>query len=125
MSNTFRIATLAQGVAGLTDVREIFSESIQPFPAPFQNYAEIVGNDLNSAPIKLGLPVCHWHFEWLYRDDYALLAAYEGTVYIETDKGAGVFGVYLAVMGIPKEPEPLQGGTCGPVDIEFTMMEAQ
>ncbi len=128
---TFQISAT---LAGLTDVKTVLEgvsavetggNGSDPFPFPFQDYSEIVGTDLNGAPIKAGLPRCKWHWDWLTREDYAALKAFEGTCYITTNKGDDTYADYLAVLTIPKEPEPMDGHRIGPVDIEFVQMQVQ
>jgi len=125
MPNTFQLATLAQGVAGLRDVTELIEGGVTPMPHTYQAYSEIVGTDLTGAPIKAGLPKATWRWDWLSRADYALLKAYEGAVYLGTNRGDDTFGVFQAILTIPKEPEPLTGRMCGPVDLEFVMLAEQ
>ncbi len=122
MSNYKIGATLV----GLADITTLLTDTqAEPFPAAFQDYAEIVGKDLAGAPIKAGLPKAKWHFDWLPRGDYAILKSYAGACYIATNKGDDTYANYKAVMSIPEEPEFLPGHRVGPVDVEFWSLEVQ
>jgi hypothetical protein len=121
--SSYKICTTLVGLADITTV--LTGTQVEPFPAAFQDYAEIVGKDLTGAPIKAGLPKAKWHFDWLTRGDYAILKSYEGVCYIATNEGDDTYGNYKAVMAIPEEPELLQGHRVGPVEVEFWSLELQ
>ena len=125
MTNTFQLATLAQGTAGLRDVTELLEGGATPMPHTYQAYSDIVGTDLTGAPIMAGLPKATWHWDWLSRADYALLKTYSGGCYVCSNLGDDTFGVFQAVLAIPKEPAPITGRLCGPVDLEFVQMVRQ
>lgn len=132
----YQIATFAQGVAGLKDLCELVREEPQ---STYQPYTEAVGSDLTGAPIEAGLPVAAWSWDWLSQDDIDQLQQYcsgmSAQVYIRMPKDSGtrrVSGTFLAVMHRPKlgSPEDRETGNqstpqARPVEITFTMLEAQ
>lgn len=127
----YKIATLAQGVGGLQNVSDLLTEThAEPFPAPYQDYTEIVGADFNGAPVRAGLPRCSWQWEWLPQADYNVLLGYLGAVYIQTtvDTGDGEYELktYLATMIQPDAPPERQTGKRrGAVRFDFVAMEEQ
>lgn len=134
----FKIATLAQGVAGLRNLSELVSGD--PFPAEFQDYSEVVGTDLNGAPVTAGLPRAKWTWEWLPQFEIDRLLTYcpsdNASVYIRTETMYGTkrkFKIYQATMLKPAlgdielslHGEPALPQHRGPVEIQFVNLVLQ
>ena len=120
MADRYEIATFAAGTGALADIRTIVDDlAAKPFPAPFTPYTAIVGVDLNQAPIKQGLPVCSWHWDFMTQADYVALSAFEGAVYIKTRTDQGTWAVYSATMVITQIPNPRMGKLRDDVNVNF------
>lgn len=111
----------------------LFESRADPFPATYQPYTEISGQDNLGHNIKSGDPSAHWHFEWLSQPDLDRLMAYEGYVCVRTEVRTGLirkFEVFQAYMQEPQIGEPImpEGGVPfhpqmrGPVDVDFIEM---
>jgi hypothetical protein len=126
LASKYQIALYASGIGALSPVKTVLTTTqADPFPAPHQTFSEVVGNDLNNAPIKAGFARATWHWDWIYRSDYPILEALVGNVYIETKDEGGAWHQYLCLCSIPKEPEPMSMGRCGAVDLELSMLVLQ
>lgn len=120
MATTYQLATFAAGSGGLANIVTIVDDvAATPFPAPFVPYAEIVGTDLNQAPIKQGLPTCAWHWDFMTQADYVALSAFEGAVYIATRTDQGAFHIYSGTMVITAVPNPRMGRLRDDVNCTF------
>lgn len=127
-----KIATQAQGVAGLQGICDVLDIGVDPV-STFQEYSEVVGNDLNGAPIEAGLPMASWQWDVMTQTDFQRLLNYvsSGTsayVYIRTRNNTGQSGVdaanYLAVMARPAY-EGREGLILRNVTVNFTALVAQ
>lgn len=123
-----KLATQAQGVAGLKDICNLLSVGIDP-TSTFQEYTEVVGSDMNSVPIEAGLPVAAWHWDAMSQEDFNRLLGYgPASVYIRTRKNSGTsgydFSTYLAVMKRPVA-EGREGLLIQNVTVEFVALEWQ
>lgn len=127
----FQLCLKASGVAALTDIDVLLDNTkTDPFPALYQPYSEISGQDNLGHNIKSGDPVAHWHWEWLSQPDIDTLMGFEGNVYVRTEKREGLirkFAVFDAYMQEPQIGEPIlpENGIPfypqrrGPVDVDF------
>lgn len=129
----FQLAHYADGLGGLTPLDTLLpSTGADPFPATFQEYAEIVDVDSYGQPIKLGLPQAHWHWDWLAQPDIEILLEHEGHIYTRTETRRGLirsFDIYsgylvvtigepiLSANGVPLYPQP-----CAPVDCDLVSL---
>ncbi len=130
----YKIATLAQGVAGLALVTSLGTDATDPHPAPFFEYTEIVGRDLNQADIEAGLPRCTWKWGELDATAFDALCDYSGAagnnvVYITTRKNvyassAYTFANYQATMSRPRG-ETVPNERYADVEIDFSGLVAQ
>lgn len=137
MSSHFGLCAYASGVSALARLDSLLDETgADPFPATYQAYAEIVGVDSVGQPVKLGLPVAHWHWDWLAQRDLDKLLDMEGHVYVRTETRTGdirafaIFAGYLVVseIGEPLKPEngqPFYGQARGPVEIDLVSLIAE
>lgn len=111
MSN-YRIGTQAGGVAGMADLCRY--TDVDP-DSTYQEYTEIVGQDLNGAAIEAGNPRAAWSWRDLSQAELQYFLDLLGSsmsvyVYIRTRKNTGAllseWGNFLAIMTRPKsEPE--------------------
>lgn len=127
-----KLATLAQGVAGMHDICNLLNVGIDPV-STFQEYTEVIGNDLNGAPIEAGLPQATWAWDVMSQSDFQYLlnfigATGSGSVYVRTRNNSGESGYdfanYLAVMTRPVAEER-EGLLMRGVTVTFLQMEIQ
>lgn len=127
----YQLGALSSFCTTMVPLDEILFESqADPFPATYQPYTEISGQDNLGINIKSGDPVIHWHFEWLPQPDVVRLMAYEGWVCVRTEVRNGLiraFATFQAYMqelqiGEPILPEggmPFHPQIRGPIDADF------
>ncbi len=124
---------IGASVATLFPVTGLTSDGADPHPSQFVEYAEVVGTDLNGAPIEAGLPRCTWNWSEMDAAGFDALTDYfttnAGIVYIQTRTNvyasdAYTFATYKARMARPRG-ETVPGKRYSGVTIEFTMMELQ
>lgn len=120
-------------IVGLAAVTGLSDDGTDPHPTTFIEYSEIVGTDLNGAPIEAGLPRCTWRWEQLDAKGFdALMDVYvnnSGVVYITTRKNvysgtAYTFANYKARMSRPTG-DTIPGKRYSSVEIQFTALEVQ
>ena len=87
---TLRVGQYQLGATevGMQSLCDILEERREP-ESTFLEYAEVVGSDLNEAPIEAGFPRASWTWERLSQTDYNILVGYLGTVYIRTRNNTG------------------------------------
>lgn len=91
-----KIALYASGVAGLKDICTLLNVGADPV-STFQEYAEIIGNDLNGQPIEAGLPQATWTWALMPQADFEYLLAFTNAhVYIRTRNNSGASGFDFA-----------------------------
>ena len=126
-----KIGTQAGGVAGMQDICTLLSVGVDP-ESDYQEYADVVGTDLNGAPIEAGFPQTSWRWSMMPQADFQYLLDFvastgNGNVYIRTRKNSGASGFdfadYLAVVKRPKSGTR-QGLLVRDVLLEFVMLEA-
>lgn len=113
MSSSFKIATYAEGVAGLTALDEL---TTPVFPDPqfyFYPYAEYTR--LGDGTYRgIGPSAAEWRLYFLTLAQRNQMASFCTTasaqVYIATPKGDGTFANFLATMSLPEEEPPIKGG---------------
>lgn len=124
-----RIGTYAGGVAGMKSICDLLQIGIDP-QSSF--YAEIVGSDLNGAPIEAGFPTATWAWEQMHQGDFNRLLAFIGAtgsaaVYIRTRNNSGASGFdftdYTAIMHRPQAASRV-GLELSEITIEFVGLEA-
>lgn len=105
-----KVGTQAGGVAGMKDICSLLNIGIDPI-STFLEYTEIVGLDLNNAPIEAGFSVAKWTWEVMPQKDFDYLlnlvsngASAEVTIRTRNNSGASGFDFsdYTAVMQRPK-----------------------
>lgn len=106
MSN-FAIGTAAGGAGAIKDLCLYAAEDPE---ATYQEYSEVVGQDLNGANIEAGLPRASWRWAQLSQAEFDALLDFTGgaasaPVYIRTRVNTGAllseWGTFLAVMQRP------------------------
>lgn len=118
---------IASGASALVDVTTLLTDTQAPPAFPHPPLLEIVGNDLNNAPVEAGLPSVTWHWDLLTRDDAAALMAFcpgaSAVVYIETRGGDFDFADFKATMCRPTFDGALGG--VADFEIRFLNLEEQ
>lgn len=103
----YRIGTQAGGVAGMSDVCVYAGTEPQ---STYQEYTEVVGQDLNGSNIEAGLPRAAWTWAELSQSEFDAILDLLGTgssayVYIRTRLNTGAsdsdFANFLAIMQRP------------------------
>ncbi len=137
MSSHYQLCLKADGLAALASLDQIlYVTQADPFPATYLPYTKIVEQDNLGHNIKAGLPTAHWHWEALSQPDIDALLAYEGEVYVRTEKREGVirkFAIFEAYMQEPVIGDPIlpENGVPdypqkrGPIDIDFIALVEQ
>lgn len=105
---TFQLATEAQGVEGLMDLRVLAGRD--PDEALFQEFTEIVGEDGAGNLIEAGLPLASWRWGLLTQANFDALrnlcAGASASVFIRTRTNEGDphyrFGTFAATMKRPR-----------------------
>lgn len=128
----FGLCLQSEGIAALHDLCDVLDNTkADPFPVLYQPYTAIVEDDNIGLPIKAGLPLPTWHYDWLSQPDVDTLLGYDGQqVYVRTEKHTGQiksFATFLAYCVITSIGEPIltDGGIPflpqrrGPIDIEY------
>lgn len=133
----FQLATSSAGIAGLTDLDVLLDNTgADPWPVSYQPYTEVVAADNLGHNIKAGLPVAHWHWDWLSQPDIDVLLGYEGNVYVRTEKITGRIRAFAVFAGYMQEPQigdailpdggiPFFPQRRGPVDVDFIALVEQ
>lgn len=126
----FYIGTQAAGTAGMKDLCALIAED--PATTTYQEYSEVVGEDLDGAPIEAGLPRAAWQWDRLSQAEFDALLDYtdpsaSACVYIRTRVNMGAsmpeFATFLAVMHRPQS-EPEGRIVHRRVEVEFTALQA-
>lgn len=126
-----KIGTQAGGVAGMKSICDLLSIGVDPI-TEFTEYSEVIGTDLNDAPIEAGFPRATWEWRVMPQSDFEHLNDFisstgSNPVYICTRKNTGASGYdfanYLAVMRRPKT-SGREGLLVRAVVLEFTMLVA-
>lgn len=132
----FQLATYASGTAGLKPLEEVlYHTQTDPFPATYQGWTDVPGDDNLGRPIRAGYPFATWHWEWLSQRDVDTLLGYEGQVYFRTEirsgqiRSFGYFSADLVVTDIGEPVAPANGPPFypqprGPIECEFRNLVA-
>lgn len=111
----------------MEDICVLLKEGRKAKPT-FQEFTEVVGADLNSAPIEAGFPTAAWHWDEMPQSDFDRLLGFIGatgsaTVYIYTQTNEGsegcTFATYTAVMHRPTKGDRIETDVTD-VNVEFT-----
>lgn len=87
-----KIGLYASGVAGMKDICELLHIGADPI-STFQEYTEIIGNDLNGQPIEAGLPQATWTWALMPQKDFEYLLDFTNAhCYIRTRNNSGASG---------------------------------
>lgn len=123
----YKIGLTEIGMASLCDVLKIGDDPV----ASFQEYAEVVGDDLNQMPIEAGFPNATWRWDRpMTQEDFNTLLGYfasaSGTViYIQTRNNVGGsasdYTVYAARMKRPTGTHVT--GMWEEVEVQFVALE--
>lgn len=124
---------IGANVAGLVAVSTLSNDATDPHPTQFVEYSEIVGADLNGAPIEAGLPRCVWKWEQMDAKGFDALVdyytTYGGIVYITTRTNVFAstvytFANYKTRMARPTG-ETIPNKRYQNIEIVFTALEVQ
>ena len=104
---TLRVGQYQLGATevGMQSLCDILEERREP-ESTFQEFAEVVGSDLNEVPIEAGFPRASLTWVRLSQTDYNTLVSYMGVAYIRTRNNVGggseSYGNYSSVMARPQ-----------------------
>lgn len=127
----FQLCKQSDGLAAITDIAVLFDNTqADPFPVTYQPWTDVPADDNLGRPIRAGLPLARWHYDWLSQPDVDVLLDLEGPVYVRTEKRIGrirAFAIFAADLVVTDIGEPLlsEGGTSflpqrrGPIEIEY------
>lgn len=101
----FGICKYADGLAALARLEEVVFEAETDPLSTYQPYTDTPGTNTLGVPIKAGLPVASWAWDWLPQADAARLADYEGSVYLRTDTREGGIRKFKTFSGTMLELE--------------------
>lgn len=123
----FQIGLTEIGMVSLCDVLDIGVDPI----SSFQEYADVVGDDLNQMPIEAGFPTAAWQWNIpMTQKDFNALVGYftsalNAVVYIRTRNNVGAsasdYTTYAARMKRPTGT--FNTGMWGEVEIAFVALE--
>lgn len=114
----------------MKEICDLLDVSNDPI-STFQEYSEVVSQDLTGANIEAGFPTATWHWEQMNQADFQRLLNFigstgSGNVYLHTRLNQGASGytfrTYSAIMQRPIGGER-QGQNVMDVNINFVMLE--
>ena len=123
------MGTQAGGVAGMKDICSLLNIGIDPI-STFLEYTEIVGLDLNNAPIEAGFSTAKWTWDIMPQKDFDYLlnlvsngASAEVTIRTRNNSGASGYDFqnYSCIMQRPKSANR-EGLLIRNIVVEFTTL---
>lgn len=128
MSSSFKIATQAAGVAGLTALDALAAPVRLDPQFLFEPYTKRLRLG-NGNYLGIGAPAAEWSFPQLTLAERNSLATYcttaSAAVYITTPKANGTFTNYLAIMRLPETEPPIKAGYLQGYVIRFEQLVEQ